>query len=90
MVFTSFKVDEKSFEQNNFKVDVCHKGKVISVGITSLIAHLAHGDVLGDCEPDCDSTSDRDGDGVNDCVDLCPDVWGCPENGGCGINGQCE
>jgi len=85
MVLTSFKVDEKSVELNNFNVDVCHKGNVISVSILSLPAHLFHGDVLGDCKPDCDPTSDRDGDGVDDCLDRCPDVWGCPEMSGCSL-----
>lgn len=32
------------------KVDVCHKGKTISVSVNAEAAHLAHGDSEGACD----------------------------------------
>lgn len=33
------------------KADVCHKGTPISVGLPAVVAHLLHGDSLGNCAP---------------------------------------
>jgi hypothetical protein len=33
------------------KVAICHKGTPIEVGIAATVAHLLHGDSLGDCSP---------------------------------------
>ena len=32
------------------KIEICHKGKVISVDVHAVPAHLEHGDLLGSCE----------------------------------------
>src|SRR5688572_30759749 len=32
------------------KIDVCHKGRAISVAAEALAAHLAHGDAIGNCQ----------------------------------------
>ncbi|GHA65010.1 T9SS type A sorting domain-containing protein [Pontibacter akesuensis] len=39
------------------KVVVCHKGKPICIAPAAVAAHLAHGDVLGDCSTGSDSSS---------------------------------
>jgi hypothetical protein len=93
MLLTSFTADQKSVEQNNLKVDVCHKGNAISVNGTSLISHLLHGDILGNCDPCNSSSLDTDNDGVPDCFDPCPNTPGCPETGcppALGTGGTCE
>ena len=52
----------------------------ITVGSSSVDAHLEHSDYLGDCnEPDddgtgTDDTTDTDGDGVFDSIDVCPET----------------
>ena len=89
MLLTSFTADQKSVEQNNLNVDVCHKGNAISVNGASLISHLLHGDILGNCDP-CGSTLDTDGDLVPDCFDSCPNTPGCPETGCPPTAGTCE
>lgn len=47
-------------ENNNSKVDICHKGKkTISVSENAISAHLKHGDVIGTCDNDDQSSSDK-------------------------------
>jgi hypothetical protein len=51
-------VSLNAFSAKN-KVDVCHKGKDISVSSKSLSAHMGHGDEAGECDDDStDSGSD--------------------------------
>lgn len=69
------------------KVVICHmppgnpdNRHTITVSEAAVEAHLAHGDVLGECdedegEPDVeDEDKDSDGDGVLDDADACPDT----------------
>jgi len=43
------------------KIEVCHKGKTISVSENSVNAHLAHGDILGDCDQlECDDVRETE------------------------------
>ena len=44
-------VSLNAFSAKN-KVDVCHKGKDISVSSKSLSAHMGHGDEEGECDDD--------------------------------------
>ena len=45
------------------KVNVCHKGKIITINVHGLRAHIAHGDAV-----------DKDGDGFFDGDNPCSDV----------------
>lgn len=61
VVFTSCQQNDEIFDssskegqnentfQKNEKVTVCHNGHAITISVNALPAHLAHGDVIGDC-----------------------------------------
>ena len=61
VVFTSCQQNDEIFDsslkesqnentfQKNEKVTVCHNGHAITISVNALSAHLAHGDVIGDC-----------------------------------------
>ena len=74
-----------------FKVQMCHKGKVIYVGAPALMGHLRHGDFqLPACDfenvffigRDCSTISDASGDGFADTGLNTPDpanTDACPD-----------
>ncbi len=45
------------------KVTICHKGRTITVGAPAVAAHLAHGDVSGECEAPDDGGDQPDDEG---------------------------
>lgn len=49
-------------DPNQFKVDVVHNGKTISVGPLAMLAHLAHGDSRP-VDPNDSGSNDPFGDG---------------------------
>jgi hypothetical protein len=51
-----------SVDPNQFKVDVVHNGKTISVGPLAMLAHLAHGDSRP-VDPNDSGSNDPFGDG---------------------------
>ena len=56
-------VDQTTFARQGAKVDVCHKGEIINVSVSSLSAHQGHGDAV-----------DMDGDGYFDIENDCSEV----------------
>lgn len=44
-------LESSKSSSSNEKIVVCHKGNPIEISINALDAHLAHGDVIGDCTP---------------------------------------
>lgn len=70
-------LDQSSSARGADKVDVCHKGGVISVSINALGTHQAHGDAV-----------DMDGDGYfnieNNCSEVDCDDESFSENNSCG------
>ena len=61
-------VTEDMTARQSGKVDVCHKGNIISVSVNALSAHQGHGDAI-----------DMDGDGYFDIENDCSDV-DCDDN----------
>jgi len=66
-VNVTFVDDEHDDENDNGKVNICHKDKkTISVSENAIPAHLKHGDVLGVCSNDHDDDHDDDHDEITD------------------------
>jgi hypothetical protein len=72
-------------------VEICHKGKTLSVGVNAVSAHLDHGDHVGSCETTCACTGEFDPvtcpDGrtyANSCLAECAgQTSGCTRLGVC-------
>jgi len=70
-------VSDSNLKKGN-KVNVCHKGKIISISINAVKAHQAHGDAV-----------DMDGDGYYDIVNDCSIGIDCDDNN-LGVNPDSE
>ncbi len=61
-------IDQSTLARQGDKVDVCHKGNVISVSVNSVSAHQGHGDAV-----------DMDGDGYFDIENDCHEGIDCDD-----------
>jgi hypothetical protein len=64
--FFQKEINAKTIKKPDKKVDVCHKGRIISISLNSVKAHLAHGDAI-----------DGDGDGYFNKENACSDEIDC-------------
>lgn len=56
-----------TYSAKNNKVLVCHNGTTLSIDEKALDAHLAHGDVLGECSTLSDNGLDSEYEVITDC-----------------------
>lgn len=62
---------EEGDECGNEKVSVCHKGRTIHISISALKAHLAHGDVEGECSGESAGDDSEESGDTGNKVQVC-------------------
>jgi len=76
ILFEDIDQDDNSYNNNQKKVTICHKGREITISSSALNAHLNHGDTEGSCseaDDDADSGDDTEESdmGNNQKITIC-------------------